>query len=155
MFKNSIKSLLAMSILMVVLLVAGCGGSESGGPRVSGLTTEATVKAFFDAAKNDRTNEATLYVSPISKSDPQTVLKFMTGQTGIEQIKNLDIFSIKQVALQGNYAAVVVTMQDQNNVKVVKPVGLEKIKGQWYIVDVDQIYTNAKYKVLQQLLGNI
>jgi len=155
MFKNSIKSLLAISLLMVVLLIAGCGGSESGGQRTDGLTTEATVKAFFEAAKNDRMNEAAMYVSSDSKSDPQTVLKFMTGQTGVEQIKNSNIFSVKQVAQQGNYAAVVVTMQDQNTYKVIKPVGLEKINGQWYIVDVDQIYTNAKYKVLQQLLGNI
>ena len=156
MLKNSMKSLLAMSLLIAVLLVAGCGGSESGGPRIAGLTTEATVQAFFDAAKNDHANEAALYVSSSSKSDPQTVLKFMTGQTGVEQIKNSNIFSIKQVAQQGNYAAVVVTIQEQNSSNMtIKPVGLEKINGQWYIVDVDQIYTNSKYKVLQQLLGNI
>lgn len=157
MLKNSMKSLLAMSLLMVALLIAGCGGGSGPGvQRIAGLTTEATVKTFFDAAKNGRMNEAALYVSSASKSDPQTVLKFMTGQTGVEQIKNSNIFSIKQVAQQGNYAAVIVTMQEQNTFKMtIKPVGLEKINGEWYIVDFDQIYTDAKYKVLQQLLANI
>jgi len=146
-----------MSLLMVVLLIAGCGGgSGSGIQRIAGLTIEGTVKTFFDAAKNGRMNEAALYVSAASKSDPQTVLKFMTGQTGVEQIKNSNIFSINQVAQQGNYAAVVVTLQEQNSFKLtIKPIGLEKINGEWYIVDSDQILTDAKYKVLQQLLGNI
>jgi len=157
MFKNSIKNLLALSLLMVMLLVAGCGGgSGSGIQRVAGLSTEGTVKTFFDAAKSGHMNEAALYVSAASKADPNTVLKFMTGQTGVEQIKNSNIFSIKQIAQQSNYAAVVVTMQEQNSFKMtIKPVGLEKINGEWYIVDFDQIYTNAKYKVLQQLLANI
>ena len=155
MFKNSMKSLLAMSLLMVVMLVAGCGGG-SGAQRIAGLTTDGVVKTFFDAAKNGRMNEAALYVSSASKSDPQTVFKFMTGQAGVEQIKNSNIFSIKQVTQQGNYAAVIVTLQEQNTFKMtIKPVGLEKVNGEWYIVDFDQIYTDAKYKVLQQLLANI
>ena len=156
MFKNSMKKLLAVSLLMVALVIAGCGGSGPGVQRIAGLTTEGTVKTFFDAAKSGRMNEAALYVSSASKSNPQTVLKFMTGQTGVEQIKNSNIFSIKQVTQQGNYAAVIVTMQEQNTFKMtIKPVGLEKINGEWYIVDFDQIYADAKYKVLQQLLANI
>lgn len=155
MYHKSIKSLLAMSLLILVLLVAGCDSSKSSESRVPGLTAESTVKNFFEAAKNDHINEASSYVSPVSKSDPQTVIKFMTGQTGVDEIKNFDIFSIVQVAQQGNYSAVVATIQNQKGFKIVKPVGLEKIKGQWYIVDVDQIYTNSKYKVLQGLLSNI
>lgn len=156
MFKNSMKSLLAMSLLLVVLLTAGCGGSGSGLQRIAGLTTEGTVKTFFDAAKNNRMEEASLYVSAASKNNIQTVLKFMTGQTGIEQIKNSNIVSIKEIAQQSNYAAVVVTVQEQNSFKMtIKPVGLEKVNGEWYIIDFDQIYTDAKYKVLQQLLANI
>lgn len=101
-------------------------------------------------------SEAGLYVSNASKNDPKTVLKFMKGQSGIQEIKNTNIVSIKQVAQESNYAAVVVTIQEQNTVKMsVKPVGLEKINGEWYIVDFDQIYNGAKYKVLQQLLANI
>jgi hypothetical protein len=37
----------------------------------------------------------------------------------------------------------------------IKPVGLEKVNGEWYIVDFDQIYNDTKYKVLQQLMANI
>lgn len=156
MFKNSMKKLMAVSLLMVVLLVAGCGSSGSGVQRITGLTTEGTVKTFFEAAKNGRMSEAALYVSSASMSNSQTVLKFMTGQSGVEEIKNSNIFSIKQVAQQSNYAVVVVTVQEQNSFKMtIKPVGLEKNNGEWYIVDFDQIYTDAKYKALQQLLSNI
>lgn len=156
MIKNNMKKLLAMSLLLVVLLVAGCGSSSAGLQRIAGLTTEGTIKTFFDAAKNNRMNEASLYVSAASKNNIPTVLKFMTGQTGVEEIKNSNILSIKQIAQQGNYAAVVVTIQEQNSFKLtIKPVGLEKTNGEWYIIDFDQIYTDAKYKVLQQLLANI
>ncbi len=154
--RKSIKSLLAMSLLFVVLLIAGCGSSGSGLQRIAGLTPEGTVRTFFDAAKNNRMDEAGLYVSAVSKNNIQTVLKFMTGQTGIEEIKKSNILSIKQIAQQGDYAAVLVTIQEQNTFKMtIKPVGLEKVNGEWYVIDFDQIYTNAKYKVLQQLLANL
>lgn len=155
MFKRNVRVLLAISMLVLVIVVAGCGGS-SGVKRVPGLSTTETVTTFFDAAKNNRMSEAALYVSTATKNDPKTVLKFMTGQSGIEEIKNANIVSIKQVAQQGDYAALVVTIQEQNTIKMsIKPVGLEKVNGEWYIVDFDQIYTSAKYKVLQQLLANI
>lgn len=155
MFKRNIKVVLAVSMLILVILVAGCGGS-SGVKRIPGLSATETVTTFFDAAKNNRMSEASLYVSTASKNDPKTVLKFMTGQSGIEQIKNANIISIQQVAQQGDFAALVVTIQEQNSVKMsIKPIGLEKINGEWYIVDFDQIYNSAKYKVLQQLLANI
>lgn len=153
MFKKNGKSLLAMSLLLLVLLIAGCGSSGAGLQRIAGLTPEGTVRTFFDAAKNNRMAEAGLYVSAASKNNIQTVLKFMTGA---EEIKNSNILSIKQIAEQSGYAAVVVTVQEQNSFKMtIKPVGLEKVNGEWYIIDFDQIYTNAKYKVLQQLLANL
>jgi len=156
MFKNSMKSLLAMILLLTVFLIAGCGDSESGMQRITGLTTEGTVKTFFDAIQNDRMNEAALYVSSASKADNETVLNFMTGQTGVEQLKNSNIISVKEVTQEGNYAVVVATLQEKNSIKItIKPVGLERINGEWYIIDLDQIYTNAKYKILQQLLSNI
>lgn len=157
MGKNSMKNVMVMSMLLVVLLIAGCGGgNESGLQRIMGLNTEDTVRTFFEAAKNNRMNEASLYVSAASKSNAQTVLNFMTGQAGIEQIKRSNILSIKQITQQGNYAAVVVTIQESNSFKItIKPVGLEKVNGEWYIVDADQIYTDAKYKILQQLLANL
>jgi hypothetical protein len=155
MFKRNVRILLAASLLLIVALVAGCGGG-SGLQRVAGLSATETVTTFFDAAKNNRMEEASLYVSAASKSDPKTVVKFMTGQSELTQIKNSNIMSIKQVAQQGNYAALLVTTQEQNTFKInMKPVGLEKVNGEWYIIDFDQIYTNAKYKVLQQLLANI
>lgn len=157
MVKNSMKNLMVISMLLVVLLIAGCGGgAESGLQRIMGLNTEDTVKTFFEAAKNNRMNEASLYVAAASKNNAQTVLNFMTGQAGMDQLKKSNILSIKQITQQGNYAAVVVTIQETNSFKItIKPVGLEKMNGEWYIVDTDQIYTDAKYKILQQLLSNI
>lgn len=157
MGKNSMRNVLVISMLLVVLLIAGCGGgTETGLQRIMGLNTEDTVKTFFEAAKNNRMNEASLYVSTASKTNAQTVLNFMTGQAGMEQLKKSNILSIKQITQQGNYAAVVVTIQETNSFKItIKPVGLEKVNGEWYIVDADQIYTDAKYKILQQLLSNL
>lgn len=155
MFKRNVRILLAASLLLIIALVAGCGGG-SGLQRVPGLSPTETVTTFFDAAKNNRMEEASLYVSAASKSDPNTVVKFMTGQSELTQIKNSNIMSIKQVAQQGNYAALLVTTQEQNTFKInMKPVGLEKVNGEWYIIDFDQIYRDAKYKVLQQLLANL
>ena len=87
MIKNSKKSLLAISLFLMVLLIAGCSGSDSGLQRVAGLTTDGVVKTFINAAQNGRMNEAALYVSSASKADPQTVLKFMTGQTGMVKLR--------------------------------------------------------------------
>lgn len=156
MFKRNVRILLAASLLLIIALVAGCGGDSSGLQRVPGLSPTETVTTFFDAAKNNRMAEASLYVSAASKSDPNTVVKFMTGQSELTQIKTSNIMSIKQVAQQGNYAALLVTTQEQNTFKInMKPVGLEKVNGEWYIIDFDQIYRDAKYKVLQQLLANL
>jgi len=156
MLKKSVKTMLVFSLLTILLVIAGCGGGGSSVQRVKGLTPDGVVKTFFTAAKNNKMTEASLYVSPASKSDAQTVLKFLTGQSGIEQIKKSNLFSVKLVAQQGDYAAVIATLQEQDSLKfTVKPIGLEKINGEWYIVDFDQIYNDAKYKVLQQLLSNI
>lgn len=154
MFKKNMRIIAALSLLVLVVLVAGCGGS-SGLQRIAGLSAEDTVKTFFDAAKNSHMDQAALYVSAASKSDPQTVLKFMTGQS-VAQIKNSSILSIKQLAQQGNYAAMVVTTQEQNSLNLtIKPVGLEKVNGEWYIIDADQVFKDAKYIILQQLLSKI
>ncbi|MEN6412380.1 MAG: hypothetical protein ABFC84_06380 [Veillonellales bacterium] len=155
MFKNRLKSVAAVSLLLLVLITAGCGGG-SGLQRIAGLSPENVVKTFFNAARDGRFNEAGLYVSAASKSDAQTVMKFITGQSGLEQFKNSNLLSVKQVAQQGDYTVMVATLQDQNSFKItVKPVALEKVDGEWYIVDTNQIYQDAKYKILQQLLANI
>ncbi len=142
--------------ILAVLTVAGCGGS-GGAKRITGLDPNGVVKTFFAAAKDNQLNEAGLYVSPSSRSSSGSTLKVIADQLGIANLSAANLLSTKQVAAQDNYAVVVATMQNaQDSMKVtVKPVGLEKIDGEWYIVDFDQIYNDAKYKVLQQLLANI
>lgn len=154
--KKTWKTLLAISMLLVLVVVAGCGGG-SGAQRIMGLSADSVVKTFFDAAKSGNMNEASLYVSADSRNNSQTVLKFMTGQSGLDQIKNANLLSVKKVAEKGDYAVVLTTMQDQQgSLKVtIKPIGLAKTNGEWYIVDADQIYSDIKYKALQQLLANI
>ncbi len=148
-------SLLAIGLMAILVVAAGCGGG-SGAQRIAGLSAEGVVKTFFDSAKAGNMNEAGLYVSPTSKSNSQTVLKFITGQD-MEQIKNANLLSVKQVAQNGNYAVVLATLQDKQGSMslTVKPVGLEKISGEWYIVDADQIYNDAKYNLLLQLMQHI
>ena len=155
--KKAWKSLFAVSMLLIVLLVAGCGGgSGSTAQRVLGLAADSVVNTFFETAKAGNLNEAALYVSPDSKQSAQTVKNFLTGQLGLDQIKEANLLSVKKLAEKGDYAVVLATLQDKTSMKItVKPVGLIKISGEWYIVDADQIYSDAKYKILQQLLANI
>ncbi|MBP2663192.1 MAG: hypothetical protein H6Q71_1140 [Firmicutes bacterium] len=151
------KFLTVAVLMMALLLTAGCGGgNDSNLTRQANLSPEAVIQNFFEAAKSSRMNEAALYVSPTSVGDTQTVLKFVTGQSSAT-IKNANLLSVKIVAQQGNYAAALATMQtEQNSLNLVlKPVGLEKINGEWYIVDYDQIFREAKYQVLAQLLKGI
>ncbi len=157
MSKNTLKIFLAISILAFTLLAAGCGGgSDSGAKRITGLSPDEVIKTTFNAAKDGRINDASSYVSPTSRGDMKTVVKFITGQT-LDQMKNSNLLSIKQVAKQDNYVVELVTLQtQQNSMEVtIKPIGLEKVNGEWYIVDFDQIYNDTKYKVLQQLMANI
>ena len=75
---------------------------------------------------------------------------------GLGDLKDTNVAAVKVVAQAGNYAAVVVTLQQENTFKItVKPVGLEKISGEWYIVDNNQIYQSAKYSILAELLKKI
>lgn len=149
------KFILVALLSLVLLVTAGCGGG-SDLTRKSDLSPEEVVHTFFDAAKSNRLNEAALYVSPTSVSDTKTVLKYVTGQTS-SSIKNANLLSVTKVAQQGNFAATIATLQQEQNSMgiVIKPVGLEKIDGEWYIVDYDQAFRDAKYKVLAQLLSSI
>lgn len=152
------KFILVVMLMLILVVTAGCGGGSGGSEvkRQAGLSPEQVVHSFFDAAKGNRMNEAALYVSPTSAGDTQTVLKFVTGQTSAT-IKSANLLSVKIVAQQGNYAAAVATLQqEQNSLNVsIKPVGLEKVNGEWYIVDYDQAFREAKYQVLAQLLKGI
>ncbi len=149
--------LIAVFLMVIVMaLIAGCGGSGTNAKRLTGISPETVVKTFVNAAKDNRLQEAGLYVSPASTGDARTVVKFLTGQSGLDQIKKSNLFSVKKAAEQGNYAVVIATLQEQDSLKFsVKPIGLEKIDGEWYIVDFDQIYRDVKYKILLQLLESI
>lgn len=151
-----LKLTAVLTLLAVVLLAAGCGGGD-GAQRITGLSADGVVKTFFEAAKGGRLNEAGLYVAPSSASDPRVVIKYLTGKSGLEELKNANLLSLRKAAEQGDYAVVVATLQTEANTLnvVIRPVGLEKINGEWYIVDFDKIYQDAKYRVLQQLLSRI
>lgn len=144
--KAKVKLLLAVSMLLVLVVVAGCGGG-SGGKRQAGLTPEEVVKTFFDAAKDKNYSKAALYVAPGASNKDE--LGDITP--------NSNLLSVRKVAQQGDFAVVSATIQpEQNSLNVTfKTVGLEKIDGEWYILDYDQIYQNAKYKLLQQLMEKI
>lgn len=149
---KQILTVVAVIVALTVLLV-GCGGG-SGAQRIAGLSPEGVVKAFVTAAKGDKLAEAGLYVSQATKTDPKTVSAFLAN--GLGDLKDTNVAAVKVVAQAGNYAAVVVTLQQENTFKItVKPVGLEKISGEWYIVDNNQIYQSAKYSILAELLKKI
>lgn len=159
MAKQRMRIVAICMLLLVAIGAAGCGGGNdtTGLHRLVGLTPDGAVKTFFYAAKSGNLDEAALYVANETKSNAQTLLKFLTGQSGMEQIKSTNLLSVRNVAAQGNYAVVVATLQpDANSLNlVVRPVGLEKVNGEWYIVDFDQIYSEAKYSVLKALLEKI
>jgi hypothetical protein len=153
--KHKLKLLVALSLMLLALLAAGCSGG--GAQRVAGLSADGTVKAFFDAAKAGKMSEASLYVSPSSANDPVVVSKYLSGQSGLDQLRNSTLLSVKKMTEQGDFSVVLATLQSQDSSLgfTIKPVGLEKINGEWYIVDVDKIVQDAKYKLLLQLVSNI
>lgn len=150
---TSKKTVLAITLLLLVALIAGCGGG-SGAKRLSGLTPEAVVQNFVDAAKANKLNEAALYVSQDSVNDTKVVIKYVTGQSDIEQLKNANLLSLRKVAQQGDYAVVVATLQQANSLSItVKPVGLTRVDGEWYIVAFEKIRDDLKYQALKQLIS--
>lgn len=154
--KNKKVTALAFVALLLMFIISGCGGGSKA-QRPAGLDTDAVVKSFFEAAKANKMNEASLYISQDSLSDTKAVLKYVTGQSGVNELKNSNLLSVKKVAQQGDYAVVLATLQaETNTTKIsVKPVGLTRVNNEWYIVDMDKILSDVKYKVLQQLLSNI
>ena len=153
---RSRQHILAAALAVILLaLVAGCGGGD-GMQRLTGLSPEGVVKTFVNAAKADKLGEAGLYVSPSTAGNPAAVTNFLSGTGGLTDLKKANIAAVKVVAQSGDYAAVLLTLQQENTFNLTfKPVGLERINGEWYIVDVNQIYQNAKYSVLAELLKRI
>jgi len=132
-------------VLVSIFALAGCGDS-AGAPRINGLAPDAVVRTVFNEVQTNHLSDAKEYLAPNTTGD----------NSSIQAMKNSNLISVKTLANQGDYAVVVATMQQQNSTNFsVKPVGLEKINGEWYILDLNNIYNNAKYSVLQKLLGNI
>lgn len=149
------RAFAALTLFLLVAVIAGCGGG-SDLSRVKGLSSTAVVDTFFNLAKAGKMEEAGLYVSDSSRNNARAAAKFISGEAGLKQLKKSSLLSLQQVAAQDNYAVVAATLQEQGTLKVsVTPVGLEKVDGEWYIVDLEQIYQNAKYQVLNQLLKNV
>ena len=78
------------------------------------------------------------------------------GSEIIADLKGQKLIHVKEAASQGNYCVVVATLQGQDSFAVkVKPVGLEKINGEWYLVDINKIYQSAKYELLLKMLFSL
>lgn len=154
MFRNMKKfSLFSAFVLVFSFLLAGCSGPAA--QRIPELAPDSVVKTVYDAAKNNRLTEAALYISPESLADTSPY-SALTGQNDVTSLKNTNLLSVNQITQQGTYAVVVATLQQQDNLAIqVKPVGLEKVGGEWYIVDMSKIYKEAKYQLLAQMLLSI
>jgi len=145
MSKLKLRLSTAAILLVSLFVLAGCGGS-TGAPRINGLAPDGVVRTVFNEVQANQMSDAQQYLAPNTSGDNST----------IQAMKNANLISVKTVANQGDYAVVVATVVQQNSTNFsVKPVGLEKINGEWYILDVNNIYNNAKYSVLQKLLGNL
>lgn len=141
----------AVAMLALVLLVAGCGGG--GGKRIMGLSPTGVVQTFYSEARDGHTGTAALYLAPDDGGSTAAVVQSLTSKLSLKDLKNTNLLTVKEAAQQGNFAVVVATLQVQNSANVaVQPVGLEKIDGEWYIVNPDKIYKDVKYQVLAQLL---
>jgi hypothetical protein len=150
------KKIAYLGILLVaaLFLLAGCT-PQNVAPRVPGLAADAVVTTFFDAVKNDRLAEAGQYVSPESLASHQ-VSRDLTGEDELSSLKGMNLLAVKKVTEQDNYAVVVTTLQQQDSMAMqVKPIGLEKINSEWYIVDMKKIYQQAKYQLLLKMLLSI
>lgn len=138
-------TLFSALVLVFFFTLTGCGGP--GVARITGLSPDKVVQTFYDAAKSSKMNEAALYVASESRS---------AGTDELGSLQNMNLLSVRKVAEQGDYAVVIATLQQQNSINIsVKPVGLEKKDGEWYIVDINSIYQNAKYSILASLLSKL
>lgn len=141
----------AVAMLLLVFVVAGCGGG--GGKRIMGLTPTGVVQTFYSEARDGHTGTAALYLAPDNGGSTAAVVKSLTSKLSLQDLKSTNLLAVKEAAQQDNFAVVVATLQVQNSSNVViQPVGLEKIDGEWYIVNPDKIAKDAKYQVLSQLL---
>jgi hypothetical protein len=144
--------------MLLTGIIAGCGGGDGAKlHRVKGLAPDKVVATFYERAKNQKLEEAALYIAPTSLKELQGVGGFLKNDLELSEIQSSNLLMAKPVAEQGGFAVVLATLQDGiNSTKItVKAVGLEKIDGEWYIVDFKTAYKYAKYEALESLLKNI
>jgi len=142
-FKLHITTVLM--VLVSIFALAGCGDS-AGAPRITGLSPDGVVTTVFNEVQANHINNAKEYLAPNTSGD----------KASVQAMKNSNLISARTVANQDGYAVVIATLQQKDNSNFsIKPVGLEKINGEWCILDVSNIYNNAKYALLQQLLRNL
>lgn len=153
------RKILSLVAVLIVFagLIAGCGGGGADLHRITGLTPEKVVTTFHERAKSQNFDEAALYVSPTSLAAVKGVGNFLKNDLGLTDALHSNILAAKVVGQSGDFAVVMTTLQDGvNSTKVsVKAVGLEKINGEWYIVDNNTVFRDAKYKLLQDLIDNV
>ena len=154
MLRKHYVIIMLISMLTMAMIIGGCSGTAG---RVSGLEPEAVVQTAFEAAKSQKMMQAAAYVAPSALDDVElsTVTKLLTGFNAAE-MKTANLLSVKKVSARGDFAVVVATLHQENTLKIsVKTVGLEKIEGEWYIIPMDRIVQDAKYRLLAELLGGI
>lgn len=147
-------AIIMLSMFVVALLAGGCSGTTQ---RVNGLEPEAVVKTAFEAAKSRNIMQAAAYVAPsaLADADAPTVTKLLTGLS-VDDVKTANLLSVKKASTRGDFAVVVATFHQENTLKIsVKTIGLEKIEGEWYIIPMDRIVQDTKYRLLAELLGGI
>lgn len=147
------KMVTGILFLMLLAVTAGCA-NQNVTPRQSGLSPEAVVSTFFQSVKNDRLAEAGQYISPEIAAN-QDVIKEFSGQDDLTVLQTATLLNVKKVTEQDPYAVAAATLQTADGGVQVKPVGLEKINGEWYLVPINQIYQQAKYQLLLKLLLSI
>lgn len=147
---------LVLGLLLLSGLIAGCGGGN-GVHRITGLSPDKVVATFHERAKAQKLEEAALYISPTSLTAIRGVGGFLKNDLGLSDVLSSNLLMVKLIAQTGDFAVVVATLQDGvNSANVtIKPVGLERIDGEWYIVDTATAYRDAKYKLLQNLLASV
>jgi len=148
--------MLCLTLALIAGLIAGCGGGGKGLHRLTGLSPEQVVTTFQDLAKHKKYAEAALYVSPVSLASV-SVSSFLKDDLGLSNVATSNLLSVKRLGQTGDFAVVLATLQDGVNTSniSVKVIGLEKIKGEWYIVDNDTIAQEAKYRLLQDLINKV
>jgi len=148
---------LCLGLILLAGIMAGCGGNGTTLHRVKGLAPEKVVSTFYERAKSQELEEAALYIAPTSLTAISGVGGFLKNDLGLSDVLSSNLLMAKPIAEQGGFAVVLATLQDGlNSTRItVKAVGLEKIDGEWYIVDTNTAYRDAKYKALVSLLENI